>query len=74
MKKYKQLNYETYQSGLIEEFYKTIDTFGACGEDYVSKINILMLEKTIAVVRVIEDNLHGYKFIDILNLNKINGE
>ena len=74
MKKYKQLNYETYQSGLIEEFYKTIDTFGACGEDYVSRINILMLEKTIAVVRVIEDNLHGYKFIDILNLNKINGE
>ena len=33
-----------------------------------------MLEKTIAVVQVIEDNWHGYKFTDILNLNKINGE
>ena len=69
-----QLNEETYQSGSIEEFYKTIDTFGACGDDYVSRIDILMLEKTIAVVRVIEDNWHGYKFTDILNLNKINGE
>ena len=69
-----QLNEETYQSGPIEEFYKTIDTFGACRDDYISRIDILMLEKTIAVVRVIEDNRHGYKFTDILNLNKINGE
>jgi hypothetical protein len=69
-----QLNEQTYQSGPIEEFYKTIDTFGACGDDYISRIDILMLEKTIAVVQVIEDNWHGYKFTDILNLNKINGE
>jgi hypothetical protein len=69
-----QLNEKTYQSGSIEEFYKTIDTFGACSEDYISRIDILMLEKTIAVVRIIEDNWHGYKFTDILNLNKINGE
>ena len=26
------------------------------------------------LVQVIEDNWHGYKFTDILNLNKINGE
>ena len=69
-----QLNEQTYQSGPIEEFYKTIDTFGACDDDYISRIDILMLEKTIAVVQVIEDNWHGYKFTDILNLNKINGE
>ncbi len=69
-----QLNEEIYQSGSIEEFYKTIDTFGACGDDYISRIDVLMLEKTIAVVQVIEDNWHGYKFTDILNLNKINGE
>ena len=69
-----QLNETTYQSGSIEEFYKTIDTFGACSEDYIARIDILMLEKTVAVVQVIEDNWHGYKFTDILNLNKINGE
>lgn len=69
-----QLNEKIYQSGSIDEFYKTIDTFGACGDDYIARIDILMLEKTIAVVQVIEDNWHGYKFTDILNLNKINGK
>ena len=71
---YGQLNEETYQSGSIEEFYKTIDTFGACGDDYVARVDILTLEKTIAAVRVIEDNWHGYKFTDLLIMNKVNGE
>lgn len=69
-----QLNEEVYQSGDIQEFYNTIDKMGACGDDYVARVDVLALEKTIAVVRVIEDNWHGYKFTDILNLNKINGE
>lgn len=69
-----QLNENTYQSGAIEEFYNTIDKTGAVGEDYIARVDVLALEKTIAVVRVIEDNWHGYKFTDILNLNKINGE
>lgn len=69
-----QLNEENYQSGAIQGFYDTIDKMGACGEDYIARVDILALEKTIAVVRVIEDNWHGYKFTDILNLNKINGE
>lgn len=69
-----QLNEEVYQSGAIREFYDTIDKMGACGDDYTARVDVLTLEKTIAVVRVIEDNWHGYKFTDILNLNKINGE
>ena len=69
-----ELNEENYQSGAIQGFYDTIDSMGACGDDYIARIDILMLEKTIAVVQVIEDNWHGYKFTDILNLNKINGE
>lgn len=69
-----QLNEQTYQSGDIQEFYNTIDKMGACGDDYIARVDVLALEKTIAVVRVIEDNWHGYKFTDILNLNKINGE
>jgi len=69
-----QLNEATYQSGAIQEFYDTIDKMGACGEDYIARVDVLALEKTIAAVRVIEDNWHGYKFTDILNLNKINGE
>ncbi len=69
-----QLNEETYQSGDIQEFYNTIDKMGPVGEDYIARVDVLALEKTIAVVRVIEDNWHGYKFTDVLNLNKINGE
>ncbi len=69
-----QLNEEVYQSGDIQEFYNTIDKMGACRDDYIARVDVLVLEKTIAVVRVIEDNWHGYKFTDILNLNKINGE
>lgn len=69
-----QLNSDVYQSGAIQEFYDTIDKMGAVKEDYIARVDVLALEKTIAVVRVIEDNWHGYKFTDILNLNKINGE
>ncbi len=68
-----QLNEKVYQSGAIQEFYDTIDKFGACDDNYISRVDVIFLEKTIAVVRVIEDNWHGYKFTDILNLNKING-
>ena len=47
---------------------------GAVGNDYVARIDVLTVERTIAAVRVIEDNWHGYKFTDLLVLNKINGE
>ena len=69
-----QLNESEYQSGPIQGFYDTIDKMGACGEDYTARVDVLELEKTIAVVRVIEDNWHGYKFTDLLIMNKINGE
>ncbi len=69
-----QLNEKEYQAGSIQLFYETIDKMGACNDDYIARTDVLALEKTIAVVRVIEDNWHGYKFTDILNLNKINGE
>jgi len=69
-----QLNEKEYQSGPIQGFYDTIDSAGPCGDDYVSRIDIINIEKTIATVRVIEDNWHGYKFTDLLVMNKINGE
>ena len=69
-----QLNEDVYQSGSINEFYETIDKMGACGDDYTARVDVITLEKTIAAVRVIEDNWHGYKFTDLLIMNKINGE
>ncbi len=68
-----QLNEKVYQSGSIEEFYNTIDSFGACDDNYTARVDVIALEKTIATVRVIEDNWHGYKFTDFLIMNKING-
>ena len=69
-----QLNEKEYQSGSIQGFYETIDKMGACGEDYTARVDVITLEKTIAVVRVIEGNWHGYKFTDLLIMNKINSE
>lgn len=69
-----QLNENEYQSGSIQGFYDTIDKMGAVGENYVARVDVIALEKTIATVRVIEDNWHGYKFTDFLIMNKINGE
>ena len=68
-----QLNEKEYQSGSIQGFYETIDKMGSCGEDYTARVDVITLEKTIAVVRVIEDNWHGYKFTDLLIMNKIKG-
>ncbi len=69
-----QLNENEYQSGSIRLFYDTIDKYGAAGSDYIARIDIISIEKTIAAARVIEDNWHGYKFTDFLVFNKINGE
>ena len=52
-----QLNEKEYQSGSIQGFYDTIDKMGACGDDYVARVDVITLEKTIAAVRVIEDFL-----------------
>ncbi len=69
-----QLNEKEYQSGSIQGFYDTIDKMGSIKEDYIARVDVLNIEKTVAVVRVIEDNRHGYKFTDFLIMNKINGE
>lgn len=65
-----QLNEKEYQSGPIQGFYDTIDKMGVCGDDYTARVDVITLEKTIAVVRVIEDNWHGYKFTDLLIIVK----
>lgn len=69
-----QLNEKEYQSGAISQFYDVLKTMGPVGSDYVARVDVMSLEKTIATVRVIEDNWHGYKFTDFLIMNKIAGE
>ncbi|MBQ9254721.1 MAG: nuclear transport factor 2 family protein [Bacteroidales bacterium] len=62
------------ERGSIEQFYKNVDTVGA-GKEFKTRIDVLELEETLAVVRVLEEGWGGtIDFTDVLLLLKINGE
>ena len=62
------------EHGSIEQFYHNVDTVGA-GENFDARIDIVALEETVAVVRVLEEKWGGrIYFTDYLLLLKINGE
>lgn len=44
----------TLEHGSIEQFYKNVDTVAA-GNDFKARIDILAVEETVAVVRVLEE-------------------
>ena len=58
----------------IEQFYKNVDTVSA-GSDFKARIDIVDIEETLAVVRVLEEKWGGrIDFTDYLLLMKMNGE
>lgn len=62
------------ERGNIEQFYKNVDSVGA-GNDFKARIDIVDIEETLAVVRVLEEKWGGrIDFTDYLLLIKINGE
>ena len=62
------------ERGSIEQFYHNVDTVGA-GEDFKARIDVLAVEETVAVVRVLEEKWGGrIDFTDFLLLLKLNGE
>jgi len=62
------------EHGSIEQFYRNVDTVGA-GDDFKARIDVLSIEETVAVVRVLEENWGGrIDFTDYLLLMKIDGE
>lgn len=62
------------EHGSIEQFYHNVDTVGA-GENFDARIDIVALEETVAVVRVLEEKWGGHiDFTDYLLLLKIDGE
>ena len=64
----------TLEHGSIEQFYHNVDTVGA-GENFDARIDIVALEETVAVVRVLEEKWGGrIDFTDYLLLLKIDGE
>lgn len=64
----------TLEHGSIEQFYHNVDTIAA-GENFKARIDVLAVEETVAVVRVLEDRWGGrIDFTDFLLLLKLNGE
>lgn len=62
------------ERGSISQFYHNVDTVGA-GEDFTARIDVVALEETVAVVRVLEEKWGGrIDFTDYLLLLKIDNE
>lgn len=62
------------EHGSIEQFYHNVDTVSA-GDHFKARIDILAVEETVAVVRVLEEKWGGrIDFTDYLLLLKIGEE
>ena len=62
------------EHGSIEQFYKNVDSVGA-GNDFKARIDVIDVEETLAVVRVLEEKWGGrIDFTDYLLLMKMDGE
>ena len=62
------------ERGSIERFYHNVDTVGA-GEGFNARVDVLAVEETVAVVRVLEEGWGGrIDFTDFLLLLKLDGE
>lgn len=61
------------EHGSIEQFYRNVDTVGA-GDDFKARIDVVDVEETLAVVRVLEEKWGGrIDFTDYLLLMKMDG-
>lgn len=62
------------EHGSIEQFYHNVDTVSG-GENFKGRVDVLLLEEALAVVRVLEEGWGGrIDFTDVLLLLKMNGE
>ncbi len=62
------------EHGSIEQFYHNVDTVPG-GEKFNARVDVLLLEETLAVVRVLEEGWGGrIDFTDVLFLLKMDGE
>lgn len=61
------------EHGSIEQFYRNVDSVGA-GNEFKARIDVVAVEETLAVVRVLEEKWGGrIDFTDYLLLLKIGG-
>jgi len=62
------------QAGSINLLFDSLSKDNPCKEDYTARVDVLALEKTAAIVKVIEDGWRGYDFTDFLAMLKIDGK
>lgn len=62
------------EHGSIEQFYHNVDTVSA-GDGFNARVDVLLLEETLAVVRVLEEGWGGrIDFTDVLLMLKFGDE
>ena len=62
------------EHGSIEQFYDNVDSVAA-GDKFNARIDVVLLEETLAVVRVLEESWCGrIDFTDVILLLKMDGE
>ena len=62
------------EHGSIQQFYDNVDSVDG-GENFKAKVDVLLIEETLAVVRVLEEQWGDrIDFTDVLLLLKMNGE
>lgn len=62
------------EHGSIEQFYHNVDTVDG-GETFKARVDVLMVEESLAVVRVLEEGWGGrIDFTDVLLLLKMDGQ
>lgn len=62
------------EHGSIQQFYHNVDTVPG-GDNFQARVDVLMVEESLAVVRVLEEGWGGrIDFTDVLLLLKMNSE
>ena len=62
------------EHGSIQQFYDNVDSVAA-GDEFNARIDVLLLEETLAVVRVLEESWGGrIDFTNVLLMLKMDGE
>ncbi|MDE5982600.1 MAG: nuclear transport factor 2 family protein [Duncaniella sp.] len=65
---------QTERTIKVNRFYHNVDTVGA-GDNFKARVDVLAVEETVAVVRVLEEGWGGrIDFTDFLLLLKLDGE
>ena len=62
------------EHGSIEQFYDNVDSVAA-GDKFTARVDVILLEETLAVVRVLEESWGGrIDFTDVLLMLKMDNE